>query len=56
MYGQTPLHYAAQYNNSDVIDMLIKHGADVNASDLYGKTLLPYTVDNNDSEVIDFLI
>jgi ankyrin repeat protein len=30
--GWTPLHIAAEYNNVDVVRILIEKGADINAS------------------------
>ena len=30
---QTPLHYAAKYNGIDAMQILIRHGADVNVVD-----------------------
>ncbi|XP_063676952.1 transient receptor potential cation channel subfamily A member 1-like [Bolinopsis microptera] len=38
--GFTALHYAARYNNVDVMELLIEHGADVNVKDEDGQTPL----------------
>ena len=32
-YGRTPLHVAAENGHTDVVDILLKHGADVNTQD-----------------------
>ena len=36
----TPLHLAIQHNNEEMVDVLLKNGADVNAKDKQGKTPL----------------
>lgn len=38
--GKTPLHYALTYRNDDAIDLLLNHGAEINASDQTGLTPL----------------
>uniref|UniRef100_A0A0N5A9Z5 Delta-like protein n=1 Tax=Syphacia muris TaxID=451379 RepID=A0A0N5A9Z5_9BILA len=38
--GRTALHYAAQYNNLDVIKTLVENGADINAQDQKEQTPL----------------
>ena len=35
--GSTPLIIAAKLNNTDIISLLIKNGADVNAQNMAGK-------------------
>lgn len=39
-YGSTPLHHALYTGNTDVIEILLQHGANVNAKD--GKGLTPF--------------
>ncbi|XP_076640389.1 myotrophin homolog isoform X1 [Colletes latitarsis] len=38
--GRTPLHYAADYGQSEVIRYLLEKGANVNATDKHGITTL----------------
>lgn len=42
-YGTTPLHAAAHANQAKIAEMLIEHGADVNAQDMNGKTPMHHT-------------
>jgi hypothetical protein len=37
--GQTPLHLAVARHHLSVIDLLLKHGANVNALDLKGRSV-----------------
>jgi ankyrin repeat protein len=37
---ETPLHIAARKNNTDVMEVLVHHGADVNARNCFGDTPL----------------
>ena len=43
----TPVHYAVGWNNVKILDVLIKHGARVDAQDIYGNTPLIYCVKEN---------
>lgn len=38
--GWTPLHFAAEYQRADVVDVLIGAGAEVNAKERHGNTPL----------------
>ncbi|XP_043664050.1 myotrophin-like isoform X2 [Vespula pensylvanica] len=38
--GRTPLHYAADYGQYDVVRYLLEKGADANATDKHGITTL----------------
>jgi ankyrin repeat protein len=42
--GRSPLHIEAQYGNLEIMDWLIKAGADVNVLDSDGVTPLVYAV------------
>jgi len=42
--GTTPLHRALQTDNSQVVRLLLKHGADVNAHSESGKTFAWFTL------------
>ena len=40
--GRTPLHWAVSSNSKEMVELLVDHGADVNAKNLQGKTPLYY--------------
>lgn len=48
-YGCTPLHYAAEDNNIELIKLLIAHGANVNMATERGWTALHMAYDNIDT-------
>jgi len=52
---ETPLHYAAKYNNPDVVKLLLSKGADKSAKDSQG--LSPYDAAKKDNadKVLDLL-
>merc|ERR550532_1230213 len=54
---RTPLHYAAQCNNVDVVELLINiSGADVSAVDKGKSTLLHFAAQNKDVDVVRLII
>lgn len=44
--GYTPLHFAAAYSTEEVVKLLLRHGADVNAKDRSGSTALHAIAEN----------
>lgn len=52
----TPLHLAALENNYNIVDMLIKRGADVNKKTIYGKTVLMFAMENNEMDIIQRIL
>ncbi len=42
MYGQTALHYTAISGDTNVVFLLLQHGADLTQKDNFGKTCLDY--------------
>jgi hypothetical protein len=54
--GRTPLHSAADRNShTKVVEMLLDHGADINAKDNLGNTALFYAQQSEKQRVVQFL-
>ena len=53
---KTPLHFAAQIGNKEIVEFLIGKGADVNAKNIAHETPLHYAAALKHKEVVDFLI
>jgi ankyrin repeat protein len=53
--GRTPLHYAAQRGEKTQAEMLLDHGANVNAKDWYGKTPLTLAKENGHTDIVELL-
>ncbi|MDB4805300.1 ankyrin repeat domain-containing protein [bacterium] len=51
----TPLRLAAQYNQLEVVELLIAEGADVNAKDDFGRTPLDLAIQKSHPEIADLL-
>jgi len=58
--GETPLYYAIQKKNIDIIKYLVEHGADVNKGNSYLKTSLDYVFefihDSSRDDLIKYLV
>ncbi|HPZ10541.1 MAG TPA: SUMF1/EgtB/PvdO family nonheme iron enzyme [Candidatus Eremiobacteraeota bacterium] len=53
--NRTLLHYAAQYNCEEEVQLLISSGADLNAKDNDGKTPLMYAANERNWEIVELL-
>lgn len=54
--GFTPLHWAAEYGRVEVVDLLLRSGADINATENHGETPLQIAVRGDQFQVIKLLI
>jgi len=54
--GRTPLHMAAEYGDMELVDLLIRYRADVNAPDRDRNTPLHYAVMRGHKHVAEFLL
>ena len=54
--GETPLHWAARFGQSQVAELLIAEGADVNAKNVVGQTPLHLAAGASHKEIIELLI
>lgn len=54
-YGWTPLHYAASIGSGDIVEILLKKGADPNIKDNEGKIPLDIAVEKGHEGVADIL-
>lgn len=52
--GQTPLHWASKRGNKEIVDFLIKKGADFDAVDVLGRSALQFAVkyQNNNCVIV----
>jgi ankyrin repeat protein len=55
-HGYTPLHYAVQNNQKEIVHLLISKNADVNAKNSEGQTALDIAVDRNRKEIAELLL
>lgn len=54
--GRTPLHWAAQSNAKDIVELLLSRGADVNSKDKANRTPLHYAAELNAKDVVKLLL
>ncbi len=54
--GATALHWASIYGRKEAIRVLLKHGADVNATERHAGTTMHWAAHFNDPEVIDWFL
>ncbi|KAK6184410.1 hypothetical protein SNE40_001934 [Patella caerulea] len=54
--GRKPLHFAADYGQSEIVEYLIQNGADVNACDIHGISPLLAAVWEGHSECVKILL
>ncbi|MDP3267886.1 MAG: ankyrin repeat domain-containing protein [Legionella sp.] len=55
-HGNTPLHYAVEFSTPEMIDLLLKFGADVNASNNKGQTPLHKAASRNNASIVTRLL
>lgn len=53
--GETPLHYAAEYNSKEACEILLKNGADKTIKNGAGKTAYEVAKEKKSDKVIDLL-
>ena len=54
-WGLTPLHVAAKNGHLDVVELLISHGADMNAEYFVGETALQIAKGKGYDEIVSLL-
>ena len=55
-FGRAPLHKAVLRNQTEMVNLLIQKGADVNTQDLYKYTALHYAAQKNQIDITELLI
>lgn len=54
--GKTPLMYAAEEGHTEIVELLLHKGADLNKKDKNGKTALMLAEENEDGDVDEYLV
>uniref|UniRef100_A0A8C3SP33 Uncharacterized protein n=1 Tax=Chelydra serpentina TaxID=8475 RepID=A0A8C3SP33_CHESE len=55
MLKMTALHWATEHNHRDVVELLIKYGADVHAFSKFDKSAFDIALDKNNAETLVML-
>ena len=55
-FGNVPLHVASSKANIEMIDFLVRKGADINFQDIYGNGPLHYAVDKEQIPAMKYLL
>ncbi|MFP3035496.1 MAG: ankyrin repeat domain-containing protein [Wolbachia sp.] len=53
---RTALHYSAYFNDTDMVELLLKAGADIDAQDNLGRTALHYAACFNNTNMVELLL
>ena len=56
IWGETPLHLAADFRHEAIVRTLLASGADVSSSDMCCRTALSYAVSDRSLLILEFLI
>jgi ankyrin repeat protein len=55
MFGQNPLIFACENNNTKIVELLINYYFDLNVKDKFGNTALDYAEEKNNIIIIKLL-
>ena len=56
IFKETPLHYSCQLNNFDVVQILLKHNANIKETDVFTDTPLKWANDMGYKRISQLLI
>jgi len=55
-YGETPLFYACNSGKIDLVEYLVKHGADINKRNKYGNTPLFNACESGNKDLVEYFV
>lgn len=53
--GMTPAMFAARYNKTSILQLLVKHGAELKGKSIKGLTAMDYAKQSNANDVLAYL-